>query len=418
MIATTKSKVFIHKFLSKCYSFRREGCIFLLLLLSFLSQAPSALHDWNSGWYVMDYSLGFDSRLLIGSLLRLFYPDYLPAESAYTFVFCSIIVFLMLISYVLGSALRRTDKLPANTALLLLVTLYLLSPGSPAYLWTSENMGRFDLYLIMLTVFAAILYIKISSVTIRLISFTIIGLIALCVHQVFMFIFLPLLFTMFVDTVSEKCRKSDFVLGIQGLFLLCIAFVYLQIFSQLNIGTLDDLTALLSARTDLNVNETALRYEYFSTIDTAFYELMLNQLSERIRYGVVTIFLLSPLALIYGYLWNRILKAAGTAKLKYSLFLLSHLCFIPAFLLAIDWGRWFGAFLTVQALQIVLLAAKKDAVVLTGLTELRTCFYKHPYLFIAAGLWMASLSKFQTTLLPDAPVFFSSVYRLLHTILF
>ncbi|NLL77702.1 MAG: hypothetical protein GX235_10730 [Clostridiales bacterium] len=416
MKISTRVKDFIHKFLLKCYLFRREGCIFSALFLTFLCSVPSSLHNWNSSWYVMDYSLGFDSRLLIGSLLRLFHPDYLPAEHAYTFVFISILVLLLLLSYVLGFALRKTDNQPAGAGLLLLTSLYLLSPGSPAYLWTGENMGRFDLYLIILTVFAAILYIKIPDSVIRLIAFTVIGLTALCIHQVFMFIFFPLLLAMYADTAWEKGKKSHFVLGGICLFLLCIAFIYLQLFSHLNIDSPENLIALLSSRTDLNINETALRYEYFATIDTAFRELMLNQLSERIRYGIVTVFLLSPLLFIYGYLWHHILRAGRGIRFKYLLILLSQLSFVPAFLLAIDWGRWFGAFITVQALQVVILAARKDAAVLAGLARLSICLRKHPYLFIAAGIWMASLSKFQATLLPDAPVFFGSLYKLYQTI--
>lgn len=96
----------------------------------------------------------------------------------------------------------------------------------------------------------------------------------------------------------------------------------------------------------------------------------------------------------------------------YALFLLSHLCIVPAFLVAIDWGRWFGAFLTMQALQLVILAAKKDAPVLSALTSLADKFRRHPYIFFLAAVWMGSLHKFQATLLPDAPSFFYSLYAL------
>ena len=140
---------------------------------------------------------------------------------------------------------------------------------------------------------------------------------------------------------------------------------------------------------------------------------MLNQPGERIRYGLVTLLLLSPLAILYGFLWVRILKAAMKKdRPVYALFLLSHLCIVPAFLVAIDWGRWFGAFLTMQALQLVILAAKKDAPVLSALTSLADKFRRHPYIFFLAAVWMGSLHKFQATLLPDAPSFFYSLYAL------
>ena len=145
----------------------------------------------------------------------------------------------------------------------------------------------------------------------------------------------------------------------------------------------------------------------------------MNLLGERIRYGLITLFLLSPLAVLYIYLWLHILKTAPKKeKWIYTLLLLSHLCFVPAFVLTIDWGRWFGAFLTMQALQIVILAAKKDVPVLSALHTLEGAFRKHPYLFIAAGIWLGSLHKFQATLLPDAPVFFTSLYKLYRLFIF
>lgn len=97
------------------YTYRRELLIFILLFLTLLTQLPDELHGWNSAWYAMDYSLGIDSRLFIGSLLHIFYPDFLPAEAAYTFVFLSLILLLLMLSYVLGFALRQAEMMQAST---------------------------------------------------------------------------------------------------------------------------------------------------------------------------------------------------------------------------------------------------------------------------------------------------------------
>ena len=405
-----------NKFTRFLYRFRREFLIFSLLLFTLLSTLPAELHGWNSIWYAMDYSLGMDSRLFIGSLLKPFYPQFLPAEAVYTFVLLSLILFLAVLSYILGSALRRIGKTDAEKGLLVLILLYLLCPGSPAYLWSTENMGRFDLYLLLFTLFAAVIFMNVASVPPRLLLFTVAGAAALCTHQVFLFIFFPLLFTMYLTSVTEeKAAVWHKILAAVCIGVLGIVFLYFQFVSHISVSSFEELSALLSARTDLPVNETALNYEYFSTISQSAGDLMLNELGERLRYGCITVFLLAPLAAVYAYLWTNIIKACGKGtRLKYLLLLLSHLCFLPAFVLTIDWGRWFGAFLTVQALQIVILAAKKDAVILTALTRLSAALHKHPFLFILCGIWLGSLHKFQATLLPDAPVFFSSAYRLLH----
>lgn len=398
---------------SKCYLFRRELCIFILLFLTFLCTLPDTLHEWNSAWFAMDYSLGFDSRLFIGSLLRLFYPDFLPAEAAYTFVSITILLFLFVLSYILGYTLRTAEGTKAQTGLLILITLYLLGPGSPAYLWTQENFGRFDIFLLFITLLAAVFCFKASSAPARLIVLTLAGLAALCIHQAFMLIFFPLLFVLLADVMFEKKNSKAFILaGLVCCMLLAIVFLYFQLFSQIKASGIEELTAALSQRTSLPVNEVALRYEYFASTSQSSKELVMNGLGERLRYGAVTLFLLTPFGGIFLFLWKSILKEASRSKWKYWLILAGNAAFIPAFALTIDWGRWFGALLTVLTLQIVFLAAKKDAPVLAGLTRLTLTFHKHPYLFILTGLWLGSLSKFQATLLPDAPVFFTSLYKL------
>lgn len=396
------------------YKVRRELLLFFLLFAMLLCTLPDQLHGWNTAWYALDYSLGFGSRLFIGSFLKLIFPDFLPAGAVYTFVLLTTMLLLLLLSCILGYGLRKTEGSPAQTGLLLLMAFYLLSPGSPAYLWTTENIGRFDLFLLFFTLIAAVFYLKISSPILRLLLLTVMGLVALSIHQAFMFIFFPLLFTMYVQTAAEQSAKKYWILNIICILILGFVFLYFQLFSGLKPTSMEELTGLLSSRTDLEINEVALSYEYFMPLGTAIQDLVLNHLSERIRYGFVTLLLLSPLLLLYGFLWKNIIKQAQsrTQRMIYLFLLLSHLCFLPAFALTIDWGRWFGAFLTVQALQIVLLAAKKDAAVLSALTALSAAFRRHPYLFLISGIWIASLQKFQATLLPDAPVFFASVYKI------
>lgn len=408
--------------------------LFLLLSVTYLCTLPDQLHGWNSGWYAMDYSLGFDSRLFIGSLLRLFYPDFLPASAVYAFTVLSTFALLALLSWTLACALCRTASLPGHMGLMALVALYLLSPGSPAYLWSTENMGRFDLYLLLFTLAAGMVCFHVGSFPICFAVFTLCGLIALSIHQVYLFTFFPLLFTLYLlaAPLPEKGKIRRLLAALLCFSVLGAAFLYFQFFSQIRVGACEELTAILAARTDMEVNASALRYEYFTDIAQAFRELAMNGLGERLRYGAITVFLLSPLAVLYGWFWKTLLKTAkslssgqkhsGTCGLPagslpffyYLLMPLSQLLFLPAFVLTIDWGRWFGAFLTVQTLQVVFLAAKKDAPALAALETLSAVVRRHPFLFVCIALWMGGMQKFQATLLPDAPIFFTSVYRLFH----
>ncbi len=407
----------------------RAPLLFLLLTATFLCSLPGQLHGWNSAWYAMDYSLGVDSRLFVGSFLRLFYPDFLPASSAYAFCVLSTLVLLALLSHVLASVLRLLENTPCETGMLALIAFWLLSPGSPAYLWSAENMGRFDLYLFLVTLIAGIVFLHVRAVPVRFAVFTLCGMVCLAIHQGYLFTFFPLLAAMYLLT-AENWKQRIWAFSCMG--ILGAVFLYFQFFSRIRPGSCEELVSILAARTDLPLNESALRFEYFSGFADSVRELVTNQLGERIRYGIVTLLLLSPLALLYGWFWQKLLRASAapihtdaqngqacpfrgkTLCTRHLPILLSLLLFLPAFALTIDWGRWFGAFLTVQVLQVVFLAAKKDAAAWSALESLSTAVRRHPCLFLCMGIWLGSLQKFQATLLPDAPVFFTSVYRLFH----
>ena len=140
--------------------FKFELIIFLFLILTFILSIPKELHGWTTAWYAMDYSFGLDSRLLIGSLLRLVYPDFIDVQVVNLFVIISTILLLILLSYVLGYAIKNAGKETYKKGLLYIVILYLICPGSPAYLWSMENYGRLDLYLLIFTAVSIIIYYK------------------------------------------------------------------------------------------------------------------------------------------------------------------------------------------------------------------------------------------------------------------
>ena len=79
-----------------------ETMIFIAFLIRFLSTRALDLDTWSSAWDAMDYSMGNGSRLLIGSIYKLFYGDYLDVTVAYKYVGIGIMLTILVLAIVLA----------------------------------------------------------------------------------------------------------------------------------------------------------------------------------------------------------------------------------------------------------------------------------------------------------------------------
>lgn len=85
-----------------------EAIIFVALMLSLLMTRATELQGWSSAWSAMDYSMGSGSRLLIGSIYRLFYGDFLDYTVAYKYTMAGIALTIAVLSIVLGRMIRMS----------------------------------------------------------------------------------------------------------------------------------------------------------------------------------------------------------------------------------------------------------------------------------------------------------------------
>lgn len=400
-----------------------------LLILSFIIDVPSQLHAWTSGWYAMDYSLGFGSRLMVGSFLKLIYPDFLFAEDAYHFVIIVLIILLAVLLLLWAYVLYKASSDTIRNGLALLIILYLANPGSVAYLWSEENFGRFDTYLFLFTIAGVFLWLKAASYPVRCLIVLLFGSICLAIHQVFIFLYAPVIFVMLVlpldfgtgrfrfRELDEKSRQH-LLLGMTVLLLLCAQFLYYQFGASLNISSTEELVAVLSSKTNLPVMENALYFEYYSTTEEMISAVVLNELGERIRYTFIALFLLSPIFFLYGYLWCKIIKTENktSERIKYILMPLSLCTYIIAFALAKDWGRWTSAFMIVLLLQIIMVAMIKKEAVSAAFLSLNGLAHKLRIPLVIYIFAIALLEKYQCILLPQAPDIFTFFYRIFHAL--
>lgn len=76
------------------------------LIVWFLTGRALDLQGWSSAWNAMDYSMGTGSRLLIGSIYRLFYGEYLDYTVAYKYVAVGTMLTILVLAIVLGRMIR------------------------------------------------------------------------------------------------------------------------------------------------------------------------------------------------------------------------------------------------------------------------------------------------------------------------
>lgn len=368
-----------------------------LLYLLYINVAEG-IYGYVNVWYVLDYSYGFGSRLLLGTLLHLLFGDYIEKEVAYRFVIVMLGILCVLVSVFAGTVYRKIRDDNKKVATLFLIVFYLASPGSPAYLWTRENMGRLDTYLFVSAVILAMIYMKVKNQYVKYLLFLVIGVFTISIHQVYLFLFFPSLLVMMIyDIWQSGFEKKQILLSLSTAFILGCVFLYMQFCSGIYYDNLDELVAELNSHTSFEVAEAPLEAEYFWTIKEHFIKNQLPELRERIRFGIITVAMLTPVWGTYLWIWIQAIRNGKDklAKSKYILMLLTNAAYVPVFALMNDWGRWFAAFFVVQFMNMMVLAYVGDEGIAQGLEKLGKAIRKNPVIFLVFVLYAASFEKFQ-----------------------
>lgn len=391
-----------------------------LLYLLYINVAEG-IYGYVNVWYVLDYSYGFGSRLLLGTLLHLLFGDYIEKEVAYRFVIVMLGILCVLVSVFAGTVYRKMKDDSKRVATLFLIVFYLASPASPAYLWTRENMGRLDTYLFISAVILAMIYMKVKNRYVKYVLFLAIGAFTISIHQVYIFLFFPSLLVMMIHDVWQSgFEKKQILMSLSTAVILGCVFLYMQFCSGIYYDNLDELVTELSRHTSFSVSEAPLEAEYFWTIKEHFYKNQLPELRERIRFGIITVVLLTPIWGTYLWLWIQAIKSSkdALAKSKYILMLLTNIAYVPVFVLMNDWGRWFAAFFIVLFLSMMVLAYVGDEGIAQALEKLGKAIRKNPVIFLVFVLYAASFEKFQgLNYLEQVECFYYATYDLKEWIL-
>lgn len=391
-----------------------ELMVGMYLLYSLYINRAGAIYGYVNAWYVINYSYGFGSRLLIGSLINLLTGGFVTGTFAYNFVLCALCLICILLSFVIGRVYKKMPDRSSKAAVLFLTVFYLMSPASPEYLWTWENMGRLDTYLLLLSLTAVIMFFAVRDRRWRYPLFAGIGCLCILIHQVYVFLFFPLMLVMMIEDIWSSDRKRWAISGsILVSALVGIVFIIMQFQSGIYYDDLELLMEELGAHADFLVDAGPMEAEYFWTIVENFTRNMVPEIPHHLKYGFMLVCMLCPVWGTYLWIWIHAIRSREkkSDKAKYILMLMTNMAFVPVFALMNDWGRWFAALFIVGFLEILVLAWKQDEGIRSSLRILGGSIMKNPALYILLILYISTFEKFEGLNFPDqVTAFYHTTY--------
>lgn len=379
-----------------------ELMVGMFLLYSVYINRADDIYSYVNPWYVIDYSYGFGSRLLIGSIMHLICGEVVTNAAAYGFVVASLCILCIAVALFSGYIYRRIEDSNIKKAVLFLVVFYIASPASPEYLWCDENMGRLDAYLFLITIVLAFIYFGVKKTYVRYLLFTLFGIMAILIHQVWFFLFFPfLLVIMLQDMNKSGWDKRKVVCGACSVLCIGGVFLYMQLGSGIHYDY-ETLMTRLGEHADFPVDRAAMEAEYFWTLEDHFYKNMMPEIPHHLKYGFMLVCMLVP---IWGgmiWIWLRSIRYSNKQQRgKYILMLLTNLAYLPVFVLMNDWGRWFAALFIVGFLNIMFLAGDGDKGICNALKAMGAAIAKNPIPFILLILYISTFEKFEALNFPQ-----------------
>ena len=326
---------------------RKQNLIFLLMLfvfaiLCFLKDFGSDMSHYNSTLYSFSYKYGFISRGFVGSVYQLLDKilpfDLMTYQNLYYFSIIMTVVLLMVIFLFYYYCLSKCSKDNLHNARMLIAFFSVFTFSN---FWTPENLGRIDIYFIILLLISIVLVLedKIPWLVIPLIG------VCMCIHQGFTFtnanLILVLLFFKAMTDEDNKTRKRYLIYFIITFAEISILFLFFEFFSHTaGEGVVEELinTSMKLSKSGNDYNETILNHEILGQ----------GVFEEEIKYHIINLrelpfFLITfcPYIIIFVIFAKRLLRGEkGVRLLGYLSVVLGGLTLLPEMILKVDFGRY------------------------------------------------------------------------------
>lgn len=364
---------------------------------------PLEIAEFCSVWYAVDYSMGLGARFFIGTLLNLFYDDFLDRQIAYRFCVCVLTFIIIIVSGMLNQVIKKAKE-EYRPALLFLVLCFMASPGYIRAFWQPLNMGRLETYTFFLALVSVVLFESIGNIYLKYGCITVLSCISMATYQGDLFLYYPMTIMIIVyDGLTNNDKViARRILGIINILCTGIAFVVFQFFSYTIFSTPQDMIQVLSKKTNLDTSTSAIRYEMFEPVTVAYNELMKEHLLKWLprERTLLTMCLMVPIVLVILSLYmkcieNQIAERKQFLSKPYMYYILLEFAVLPQFLLNVDWGRWMLAFNIVMFFGVFYLVYKQDQGMLYAVEKLSSFIRRNSFMVIIIVIYLATLGNYQ-----------------------
>lgn len=337
---------------------------YLLVIALWLRFYQEEVEIINTTSLAFNYSYGFISRGFMGTiywLVDLILPiNMIDYDCAVMFTLVATTLYVVLLFLFFYTILVKcSESMMKNTQyLILFFTFFAVSMFVTKY-----NFGRFDVYLLMLSIIAALLliYEKAEWLVVPL------SAIGVMIHQgnVFYFLNIILVLLIYKALSSEGKKRNKYILLFVLSFLVAsVLFLYFEFFSRGNgEAIVDEITTVATAlRFDGDIHEDIISHEILG-IDLTESEIKYRY--KNIVEFPIFILLMSPyLVIVFKFFKNIIYKAQTKLdKCKYFFVAIGVGTMIPTIILKCDFGRWMFMIMAYYFVVILSLIAMKDKIV-------------------------------------------------------
>lgn len=329
--------------------------------------------------YLLNYSDGFGSRLLVGSLMQFFFDGKVSYERIMEW---NEVIMLLnsLLTITFMTMVSNTFKEKKYKILCyVFMVMFFFLPSTTIYI--GAYIGRLDLYLLF-TGLLCVFILNQKKGGILCYVFTVILCAAgILIHQGFLFTyFVPVFISLMWRILREDCSKKSVIKTVLVLLPLVVLFFYLQLFSHLKYTSLEETMAVCATRTEDDFSELMLKQEYFMSLKELMIDLGFSHFSNAFVDIIHTLLSLFPLWIVLGAFWILVFRFTKDKRRKivYVFMQLCFLIYVPLFMFMIDYGRWYTA-LEISAMANLWIAIyNRDEAVEKALDKLYNFFSRYP----------------------------------------